>query len=291
MRNLTNEDAQRLISKMRSYFGKKFTDQWAGIDPQDIEQAMIECLSGLSAEDFKRGFARMTRATFCPSLPEFRSWCEPKTDDWLGAHEAWAIAEKSVGFNGEELTVIWTQQMATAFSRCESLVKTGDKFQRAEAKKIFCDAYERLVTQAKDEGLKPKYLTTLGTDKDQQITAIQQACVDGFLTESATSALLENKQTTSELQSESLKYKTIAQRALKKLGPQLKCQTNKMTPEHKVVQDWEKQEEQHIDPFDDIEKYKQNLTHDGKEVPQVVKKWGSTLAEMVEKRKEMGRVA
>lgn len=291
MPNLNHEGAQRLISKMRSYFGKKFTDQWAGIDPEDIQEAMVECMAGLSAEDFRRGFARMSKATFCPSLPEFRSWCEPKTDDWLGAHEAWAIAEKSVGFDGEELTVIWTQQMATAFSRCESLVKTGDKFQRAEAKKIFCDVYERLVAQAKDEGLKPKYLTTLGTDKDQQISAIQQACIDGFLTESTTSALLEHKQTSSEIQDDVLKYKKIAQEALKKLGPQLKCPTNKMIPEHKVVQDWEKHEEQHIDPFDDIEKYKQNLAHDGKEVPQAVKKWDLTLAEMVEKRRQMGRVA
>ncbi|KAF5289968.1 hypothetical protein FQR65_LT20738 [Abscondita terminalis] len=72
------------------------------------------------------------------------------------------------------------------------LVKTGDKFQRAEAKKIFCDAYDRLVTQAKDQGLKPVYITSLGTNKDQQITAIQQAELEGFLPAPVCTAQIEH---------------------------------------------------------------------------------------------------
>ena len=271
MREFTKEDAQRLINKMRINYGKKFIDQWAGVHEDELKQAMVEAYQGLSMEDFARGYARMLQEQWPPTIPEFRSWCEPKTDDWLGSHEAWAIAEKSIGFDGQELTVIWTEQMAQAFSRCEDLVKTGDKYQRAEAKKIFCDAYDRLVTQAKDQGLKPIYVTSLGTDKDQQIAAINQATVDGFLTAPDATALLEHKQTKLEQLSESERYKTIAQEALAKLGPLIKRNVNKMTEEVKETQPWESIEMQHIDPFDDFDEYKAALQAEQKKLPQAVR--------------------
>lgn len=271
MREFTKEDAQRLISKMRINYGKKFIDQWAGVHEDELKQAMVEAYQGLSMEDFARGYARMLQEQWPPTIPEFRSWCEPKTDDWLGSHEAWAIAEKSIGFDGQELTVIWTEQMAQAFSRCEELIKTGDKYQRAEAKKIFCDAYDRLVTQAKDQGLKPIYVTSLGTDKDQAIAAIKQAEVDGFLPAPEAALQLEHKQTSAEIQSDSLKYKTIAQEALAKLAPHIKRNVNKMTEEVKETQPWESMEMQHIDPFDDFEAYKAALQSEQKKLPQAVR--------------------
>lgn len=268
----TTEHAARLMNKMKAFYGKKYAEQWGDIPAADIADAMVECLQGLNQEDFKRGYMRMQRSTFCPTIPEFRSWCEPKTDDWLGSHEAWAIAEKSIGFDGQELTVIWTEQMAQAFSRCEDLVKTGDKYQRAEAKKIFCDAYDRLVTQAKDQGLKPIYVTSLGTDKDQQIAAINQATVDGFLTAPDATALLEHKQTKLEQLSESERYKTIAQEALAKLGPLIKRNPiNRMAEEHKEPQPWESIEDEHIDPFDNFEEYKAALRAEQKQLPSAVR--------------------
>ena len=268
----TTEHAARLMNKMKAFYGKKYAEQWGDISAADIADAMVECLQGLNQEDFKRGYMRMQRSTFCPTIPEFRSWCEPKTDDWLGSHEAWAIAEKSIGFDGQELTVIWTEQMAQAFSRCEDLVKTGDKYQRAEAKKIFCDAYDRLVTQAKDQGLKPIYVTSLGADKDQQIAAINQATIDGFLTAPDATALLEHKQTKLEQLSESERYKTIAQEALAKLGPLIKRNPiNRMAEEHKEPQPWESIEDEHIDPFDNFEEYKAALRAEQKPLPNAVR--------------------
>ena len=158
--------------------------------------------------------------------------------------------------------------MAQAFSRCDDLVKTGDKYQRAEAKKIFCDAYDRLVTQAKDKGLKPIYTTSLGTDRDQQITAIQQATVDGFLTQPDASALLEHKQTKQEQLSEAKRYQTTAQEAIARIKEQLKIKPiNKMTEEVKEVQPWESAEVEHVDPFDNFDEYKQLLKIDGKPLP------------------------
>ena len=271
MREFTKDDAMRLISKMRINYGKKFADQWAGVDVEELKSEMVDQYQGLSVEDFARGVNRMKREPWPPTIPGFREWCEPDSEEWLGAHEAWAIAEKSISFDGKEMTVVWTEQMAQAFSRCEDLVKTGDKYQRAEAKKIFCDAYDRLVIQAKDRGLKPIYVTSLGVDKDQQITAIQQATVDGFLTQPDASALLEHKQTKLEQMSESERYKTIAQEALAKLGPLIKRNVNKMQPEIKEVQPWESEEVIHIDPFEDFAEYKAMLEKDGKKLPNAVR--------------------
>lgn len=271
MREFTKDDAMRLISKMRINYGKKFADQWAGVDVEELKSEMVDQYQGLSVEDFARGVNRMKREPWPPTIPGFREWCEPDSEEWLGAHEAWAIAEKSISFDGKEMTVVWTEQMAQAFSRCEDLIKTGDKYQRAEAKKIFCDAYDRLVTQAKDKGLKPIYVTSLGVDRDQQITAIQQAAVDGFLTQPDASALLEHKQSKLEQVSESERYKTIAQEALAKLGPLIKRNVNKMQPEIKEVQPWESEEVIHIDPFEDFAEYKAMLEKDGKKLPNAVR--------------------
>lgn len=270
--------AEEIISRMQRYYRAKFSATFPVAEGQTAEQyeddlieTACEVFEGLSPDDIKRGLDRMKRSTFCPIFPEFAGWCEPKTDDWLGSHEAWAIAEKSIGFDGQELTVIWTEQMAQAFSRCEELIKTGDKYQRAEAKKIFCDAYDRLVTQAKDQGLKPIYVTSLGTDKDQAIAAIKQAEVDGFLPAPEAALQLEHKQTKAEIKSDSLKYKTIAQEALAKLAPHIKRNVNKMTEEVKETQPWESIEMQHIDPFDDFEAYKATLQSEQKQLPQAVR--------------------
>ena len=274
MREFTKDDATRLISKMRINYGKKFADQWVGVDVEELKQAMVEAYQGLTVEDFARGVNRMKHEQWPPTIPEFRSWCEPKTDDWLGSHEAWAIAEKSIGFDGQELTVIWTEQMAQAFSRCEELIKTGDKYQRAEAKKIFCDAYDRLVTQAKDQGLKPIYVTSLGVDKDQAIAAIKQAEVAGFLTTEQTALQLEHKQTQAEIDADADRYKTTAQKAIAELREKLKIQApvNKMVDEIKEVQPWELKPDTDYwpDPFDNREEYIEMHKADNKKVPLAV---------------------
>lgn len=276
MREFTQEDAIRLITKMRAYYGKKFADQWSGVDPKDIAESMVECFKGLGSEDFKRGVAKMMKSTFCPSIPEFRSWCEPKADAWLDAHEAWAIAKDSIEFGtGKELTVVWTEQAAKAFERCSDLVATGDKFQLAEAKKIFVSIYERLVTEAKDQGLKPVYKVSLGIDPDQRISAIKQAEVAGFLTTQETQLQLEHKQTKAEQQADADRYKTTAQKAIAELRGKLKLKApvNKMSDEIKEVQPWELKPdtEYWADPFDNKEQYIESLKAEGKAVPMAVR--------------------
>lgn len=272
MREFTYEDAMTLINKMRVRLGKKFSDQWAGVTPRELATAMVEDYQGLTQEDFNRGIEKLKKAIFAPTVSEFKEWCEPKADAWLDAHEAWAIAKDSIEFGtGRELTVIWTEQAAKAFERCSDLVATGDKYQLAEAKKIFVSIYERLVTEAKDQGLKPVYNVSLGVDPDQRISAIKQAEVAGFLTAPETQLQLEHKQTKAEQQAEAEQYKTTAQKAIAELREKLKLKApvNKMSNEIKEVQPWELKEDSDYwpDPFDNREEYLKNLKADGKAVP------------------------
>lgn len=276
MREFTYEDAQRLITKMRINYGKKFIDQWSGVHENELKQAMVEAYQGLSMEDFARGYARMLQEQWPPTIPEFRAWCLPKSSDWLDAHEAWAIAKDSIEYGtGRELTVIWTEQAAKAFEKCADLVATGDKFQLAEAKKIFVSIYERLVTEAKDQGLKPDYNVSLGVDPDQRISALKQAEVAGFLSAPETQLQLEHKQTKAEQQAEAEQHKTTAQKAIAELREKLKLKApvNKMVDEIKEVQPWELKEDSEYwpDPFDQKEQYIESLKAEGKQVPMVVR--------------------
>lgn len=272
MPNITTQDVMRLINKMRVNYGKKFADQWTGVDIAELAQEMLENYQGLTVEDFTRGMARMKREKWPPTVPEFRDWCEPKSEEWLDAHEAWAIAKNSIEMGtGRELTVVWTEQAAKAFEKCADLVATGDKYQMAEAKKIFTAVYERLITEAKDLGVKPVYTTSLGVDKDQQIAAIKQAEIEGFLPAPEAAFQLEHKQTSADLKQEAVKYKTVAQEALAKIQGLIKREpVNKMSEDLKESQD-ECIEFEHIDPFDNFEQYRERLALENKKVPSALR--------------------
>lgn len=275
--------AEEIISRMQRYYRAKFSATFPVAEGQtaenyedDLITTACEVFEGLSPNDIKRGLARMKRSTFCPTFPEFAGWCEPKADAWLDAHEAWAIAKDSIEFGtGREMTVVWTEQAAKAFERCSDLVATGDKFQLAEAKKIFVSIYERLVTEAKDQGLKPVYNVSLGVDPDQRISAIKQAEVAGFLTTQETQLQLEHKQTKAEQQADADRYKSTAQKAIAELREKLKLQApvNKMSDEIKEVQPWELKPDSEYwpDPFDNREEYLKNLKAEGKAVPMALR--------------------
>jgi hypothetical protein len=145
----------------------------------------------------------------------------------------------------------------------------------AEAKKIFVSIYDRLVTEAKDQGLKPVYNVSLGLDPDQRITAIKQAEVAGFLTTQETQLQLEHKQTKEEQEADTQRYKTTAQKAIAELREKLKIHApvNKMVEEIKEIQPWELKPDTEYwpDPFDQKEDFKQMLEADGFKLPLVLR--------------------
>ena len=173
---MTIESATKILDKMRAVFGTKFQKQWNNVTTQELVLAAQQVLAGLTRQEVERGFAEMITKTFCPSLPEFRSWCRPvEKDNWLTVEQAWSIAIDSMD---DAKTVIWCDEIAQALTAVESLLDMGDKFSAARA---FKDHYAGLVERAKAEFRSPKMYASLGDDKEHRIIAVEHAQQTGML--------------------------------------------------------------------------------------------------------------
>lgn len=270
------EDAKRVITEMRLCYGKKFADQWVGVDPMDLANKMVQMFSDLNPSDLAKGFQKMQTHAWCPTLPEFKSWCiGDLKSQWLGANEAWNIARGSIDFNGYDLTVVWTKECAVAFDAVQDQVRLGDKYQIAEAKKVFIEIYDRLVLESLERGEKPLYEVSYGNDKAQRKEALKQAEIAGFLKSEESTKMIEMIQTPEDARNEEVKFKTLAQEHLAKLKAVLKKPNEKKIEESKDeieplilsgnLPEW-------ADPFDDFDNYKKGLDNDNKPVPMLLKR-------------------
>ena len=271
------EDAKRVINEMRICYGKKFSDQWSGVTPRELATMMAEKYQDLTPEDLQRGLKKMESSIFVPTIPEFKDWClGDQRAQWLGANEAWNIAKASIGMYGQELTVVWTKECAIAFDAVSEQVKTGDKFQLAEAKKVFIERYERMVAESLERNEKPLYHVSYGVDKDQRKTALREAEIAGYLPSSETQLLIEHVQSPSDADAETLKFKTTAQEHLAKLKGLLKVNNPKpeQVEEEKDIKLFTLPEklEGWSDPFDEQEQYIKTLQSEKKAVPLALKK-------------------
>ena len=271
------EDAKRVITEMRLCYGKKFSDQWVGVDPMDLANKMVQMFGDLNPNDLAKGFQKMQTQAWCPTLPEFKSWCIGDLKaQWLGSNEAWNIARGSIDFNGNELTVVWTRECAIAFDSVSHLVRIGDKYQIAEAKKAFTEMYDRLVSESLEKRLQPVYEVSYGDDKEQRKTALKEAEIAGFLKSSESNNLIEMIQSPEDAKKEEIKFKTTAQEHLAKLKEVLKKPNQKQVEELKEkpvsfiissnLPEW-------ADPFDQSEQYKSGFKNDKKVIPLALTEW------------------
>jgi hypothetical protein len=100
--------------------------------------------------------------------------------------EAWAIALTS---QDEADTVVWTNETAEAFGICQPVMATGDK---VGARMAFKDAYNRLVTAARQSGQKVQWTASLGWDMERRTKVIEKAVTAGLLPAPTATALLPN---------------------------------------------------------------------------------------------------
>jgi hypothetical protein len=91
-----------------------------------------------------------------------------------GPEEAWALIPQ-----GEDQTIVWTSEMATAFGVCSALLAAGD---RIGARMAFKEAYQREVTEAKDGGFAAEWVVSLGSDVEQRKRVLSAAVADGRIT-------------------------------------------------------------------------------------------------------------
>lgn len=109
---------------------------------------------------------------------------------YFSADEAWAIA---VMASDEMNTVVWTQEIANAWSLAEIIYKKGD---RVGARKTFIEAYERNINNAMINNTQIEVTVSLGTDRDLRLSAISKAVNVGLLSKQKAESYLPQQQNT-----------------------------------------------------------------------------------------------
>lgn len=94
---------------------------------------------------------------------------------WLSANEAWAIALPA---QDEVNTVVWTAEIAQAWSIAEPIFADGD---RVGARMAFIAAYDRLVSAAQAAGSLPVWAVSEGWNKRTVKGAVEHAVSAGLL--------------------------------------------------------------------------------------------------------------
>ncbi len=90
---------EKMFDKMLLDYGKKFTDQWSGADPDKLISHWSHELSGFIGAELKRGYDALSYRDWPPSLPEFKRMCRPRIDALVAYYEA--IAGVQARQNGE----------------------------------------------------------------------------------------------------------------------------------------------------------------------------------------------
>jgi hypothetical protein len=161
------------------------------ISPQ-AKALFFKALGQYSIEQFRMGLnghcIDKQRGRFTPKPADIIEQIEGATggDGRPSDDEAWAIALIS---QDEVDTVVWTTEMAEAFAICQPVMATGDK---VGARMAFKDAYNRLVTAARQSGRKAQWVASLGWDMERRSKVIEKAVTAGLLPAPMATALLPN---------------------------------------------------------------------------------------------------
>lgn len=102
-----------------------------------------------------------------------------RIDDAIGrpaANEAWAIASTALD---ERATIVWTNEMAAAWSLARPVAEAGDM---VGARMAFIAAYDRVVRGARELKAVPIVTVSIGWDAEGRNPAIEKALQLGYIT-------------------------------------------------------------------------------------------------------------
>jgi hypothetical protein len=101
--------------------------------------------------------------------------------------EAWSLCQIAVD---ENETIVWSEEMASAWGIALPIVDSGDK---VGARMAFKEYYVRLVQIARDNGLQVKWSVSLGHDAERRNEAIKQAADKNLISfDTASKHLIED---------------------------------------------------------------------------------------------------
>lgn len=94
---------------------------------------------------------------------------------WISADEAWSLALPA---QNEANTVVWTEEIARAWSAASVVMEEGDS---VGARRAFILTYERLVNTARESGKQPVWSVSEGWDPQCRTQAVERAVNSGLL--------------------------------------------------------------------------------------------------------------
>jgi hypothetical protein len=115
------------------------------------------------------------RGRFYPLPADLIAKIEIAGDTHPGSDEAWAIAVRA---RDEADTVVWTEQMAQAWGVCRPVMDMGDE---VGARMAFRQAYDRMVSDARQANKPAVWSISEGFDKERRIAAVKQAEATGLM--------------------------------------------------------------------------------------------------------------
>jgi hypothetical protein len=138
-----------LLTTLADYYGRKLAPAtiqlyWNALAGHDFETVKALCTEHVKTQKFMPAISEI--------LDALRTM-----DGRPNAEEAWATVAKSL--NDEGLTVVWTEEMASAFG-----VALGLQDDRVAARMAFKEAYEEAVREARSAGAPAKWIASLGHD-------------------------------------------------------------------------------------------------------------------------------
>jgi len=149
----------------------------------------FRALQRYSLDEVRAGFdahvSDPQRGKFVPTPADVIAQIEglAANDGRPGAEEAWAIVLRG---RDEAETIVWTAEMAEAWSIAKPVMDLGDE---VGARMAFRESYGRLVEDARRKRMPPGWSLSLGHDEQRRIEAIRSAVSDGRLPESELQAL------------------------------------------------------------------------------------------------------
>jgi hypothetical protein len=145
--------------------------------------------------DVAAAFAdHLRRGRFAPKPADIIQAIEKlRPDGRPGADEAWSMIPRD-----EHTSVVWTDEMAEAWSISQPLLDEGDQ---VAARMAFKEAYTRIVEANKRNSIKPKWFPSLGTDKNGREAVLADAVRLGRISADHAVGLLPPQSVTPMLQS------------------------------------------------------------------------------------------
>lgn len=144
--NFPVEVADQVLGRIQDLYGTDFDKKYGHFQSDELQRIACTVLNGLTPKELRRGLDRMNTEKWCPSLPEFRSWCE-QAGDWWTAEQAWA---KAMNFEADPSKPI-TKLAKAALDEVRHILNIeGQK----SAHFAFKDIYQDYLSKAKQAGRK-----------------------------------------------------------------------------------------------------------------------------------------